>query len=148
MIPATSAISVLNEIATMADQPKGEFKKPGMAIRSQEMILTTLAQPASFAILFTWTGVTCLLSVKGLKTRFHSSNTNPVRSIRVPSNAPPNGERYPLVGGTRQHRFDGTSFKPRKHLENAQTPTTLVPAYFAGDRVHAVLGGITFGFTT
>ena len=24
----------------------------------------------------------------------------------------PNGLRYPLVGGTRQHRFDGTSLKP------------------------------------
>jgi len=27
---------------------------------------------------------------------------------------PPNGSRYPLVGGTRQRRFDGTSFEPRK----------------------------------
>jgi hypothetical protein len=44
---------------------------------------------------------------------------------------PPNGERYPLVGGTRQRRFDGTNFKPRKMPENAQTPTS---------RVHAVLG--------
>jgi len=42
--------------------------------------------------------------------------------------------RYPLVGGTRQRRFDGTSLKPCKLLENAQTPTS---------RVHAVLGGIT-----
>jgi hypothetical protein len=44
----------------------------------------------------------------------------------------PNGVRYPRVGGTRQRRFDGTNFKPRKLLENAQTPTR---------RVHAVLGG-------
>jgi hypothetical protein len=53
----------------------------------------------------------------------------------------PNGWRYPLVGGTRQRRFAGTNSKPRKLLENAQTPTTMAPAYFAGDRVHAVLGG-------
>jgi hypothetical protein len=45
----------------------------------------------------------------------------------------PNGERYPRVGGTRQRRFAGTSFKPRKVLENAPTPTR---------RVHAVLGGV------
>ena len=43
----------------------------------------------------------------------------------------PNGVRDPLVGGRRERRFDGTSFKPRKLLENAQTPTS---------RVHAVLG--------
>jgi len=54
---------------------------------------------------------------------------------------PPNGLRYPLVGGTRQPYFDRTSFKPRKVLEKAQTPTTMAPALFAGDRVHAVLGG-------
>ena len=44
----------------------------------------------------------------------------------------PNGLRYPLVGGTGQRRFDGINLKPRKPLENAQTPTS---------RVHAVLGG-------
>jgi len=44
----------------------------------------------------------------------------------------PNGLRYPLVGGMRQRQFDGTSFKPRKLPENAQTPTS---------RVHAVFGG-------
>jgi len=43
----------------------------------------------------------------------------------------PNGWRYPLVGGTRERYFIGTSFKPRKRLENAQTPAS---------RVHAVLG--------
>jgi len=32
---------------------------------------------------------------------------------------PPNGWRYPLVGGTRSRHFDGTNFKPRKPLENA-----------------------------
>ena len=44
----------------------------------------------------------------------------------------PNGSRYPLVGGTRERRFDGTSSKPRNLPENAATPTS---------RVHAVLGG-------
>ena len=47
---------------------------------------------------------------------------------------PPNGLRYPLVGGTRQRRFDGTHYKPQKLSENAQTPTS---------RVHAVLGAGT-----
>jgi len=55
----------------------------------------------------------------------------------------PNGWRYPLVGGTRQRHFVGTNFKPRKLPENAQTPTTPVPAFAAGDRVHAVLGAFT-----
>ena len=53
----------------------------------------------------------------------------------------PNGLRYPLVGGTRQRRFDGTNSKSRKLLKNAPTPTTPVPVQFAGVRVHAVLGG-------
>ena len=44
---------------------------------------------------------------------------------------PANGLRYPLVGGMGQHRFGGTSFEPRKPLENAASPTS---------RVHAVLG--------
>jgi len=46
---------------------------------------------------------------------------------------PPNGWRYPLVGGTRQRHFAGTSFKPHKLPENAQTPTS---------RVHAMLGAL------
>jgi hypothetical protein len=46
----------------------------------------------------------------------------------------PNGSRYPLVGETGQRRFAGTNWKPRKLLENAQTPTS---------RVHAVLGVLT-----
>jgi hypothetical protein len=45
---------------------------------------------------------------------------------------PPNGWRYPRVGGRRQLHFAGTHFKPRKLPENAPTPTR---------RVHAVLGG-------
>ncbi len=53
-------------------------------------------------------------------------------NIAVLPDRPPNGSRYPLVGGTRERHFDGTSYKPRKLLENAQTPTS---------RVHAVLGG-------
>ena len=44
---------------------------------------------------------------------------------------PPNGLRYPRVGGTRERRFAGTNFKPHKLPENAATPTR---------RVHAVLG--------
>jgi hypothetical protein len=45
---------------------------------------------------------------------------------------PPNGVRYPRVGGTRKRCFVGINLKPHKLLENAQTPTR---------RVHAVLGG-------
>ncbi len=52
-----------------------------------------------------------------------------------PSQEHANGVRYPRVGGTRQCRFAGTNFKPRKLLENAQTPTR---------RVHAVLGPVFF----
>jgi hypothetical protein len=56
-----------------------------------------------------------------------------------------NGSRYPLVGfdtaqppgGTRQRHFDGTNCKPHKLLENVASPTTMAPALFAGDRVHA-----------
>jgi len=50
---------------------------------------------------------------------------------------PPNGVRYPLVGGTRQRHFAGTSLKPRKVLENAQSPTC---------RVHAVLAAFIIRF--
>jgi len=57
------------------------------------------------------------------------SDSGIINSLRLP-----NGVRYPLVGGTRQPWFDGTNFKPRKLLENAQTPTS---------RVHAVLGSFT-----
>ncbi len=46
----------------------------------------------------------------------------------------PNGERYPRVGGTRSHRFDGTRLEPRNLPENAASPTR---------RVHAVLGALT-----
>src|SRR5688500_14150216 len=57
------------------------------------------------------------------------------RENSITNMAPPNGLRYPLVGGTRQRQFDGTSSKPRKRLKNVQTPTS---------RVHALLGGVTF----
>jgi hypothetical protein len=53
--------------------------------------------------------------------------------IQFARNCPTAG--YPLVGGTRQRHFDGTSFEPRKLPENAATPTS---------RVHAVLGGFVF----
>ena len=46
--------------------------------------------------------------------------------LTLPGGQPPNGLRYPLVGGTRQRRFNGTNFKPRTLLENAQTPTSRV----------------------
>jgi hypothetical protein len=60
-------------------------------------------------------------------------NTSPksLLSVILLLALPPNGWRYPLVGGTRQRHFDGTNSKPHKRLENAQTPTS---------RVHAVLG--------
>jgi len=50
-----------------------------------------------------------------------------------PGRERPNGERYPLVGGTRGRPIAGINFKPRKRLENAQTPTGWV---------HALLGGV------
>ena len=56
-----------------------------------------------------------------------------VTSTRSRMSKPANDSRYPLVGGTRERRFDGTNSKPRKLLKNAATPTS---------RVHAVLGGI------
>jgi hypothetical protein len=46
---------------------------------------------------------------------------------------PVHSVRYLLVGGTRLHHFTGTNLKPRKVLENAQTPTR---------RGHAVLAGL------
>jgi hypothetical protein len=49
---------------------------------------------------------------------------------------PPNGMRYPRVGGTRQRHFAGTNLKPLKQPENAASPTR---------RVHAVLGRLYFG---
>jgi len=51
---------------------------------------------------------------------------------------PPNGVRYPRVGGTRQRHFAGTSFQPRNLPENAQTPTRRVHAVLAGFLVSAV----------
>jgi hypothetical protein len=74
---------------------------------------------------------TCLSRIKSVKVEeiniwsflWNFMNTSPV--------LPPNGLRYPLVGGTRERQFDGINFKAHKLLENAQTPTS---------RVHAVLG--------
>jgi hypothetical protein len=42
-----------------------------------------------------------------------------------------NGERYSLVGGTRESHFSGTNLKPHNLPENAASPTR---------RMHAVLG--------
>jgi hypothetical protein len=50
----------------------------------------------------------------------------------------PNGLRYPRVGGTGQHGFDGTNIKPHKRLENAATPTR---------RVHAVLASRNLAYS-
>jgi hypothetical protein len=50
----------------------------------------------------------------------------------------PDGWRYPLVGGTRQRRFDGINFKPCKPLENAQTPTIVVLVHFQGSGAHPI----------
>jgi len=58
----------------------------------------------------------------------------PIRARQTLANLlmPPNGVRYPRVGGMRQRHFAGTSLEPRKLPENAATPTSWV---------HAVLGG-------
>jgi len=45
---------------------------------------------------------------------------------------PPNGVRYPLVGGMSGRHFAGTNFKPHKRLENAHTaPHTLCGVHAA-----------------
>jgi hypothetical protein len=43
----------------------------------------------------------------------------------------PNGSRYRRLGGLRERQFSGINLKPRKMLENAQSPRR---------RVHALLG--------
>ena len=50
-------------------------------------------------------------------------------------------DRLDPAGWDEATPFDGSSFEPRKLLENAAHPTTLAPAFFAGVRVHALLGG-------
>jgi hypothetical protein len=52
--------------------------------------------------------------------------------------------RYPLVGGTRQRHFAGTSFKPRKLPDNAQTPTTMAPVHFRGSGARIVRLRLTY----
>jgi hypothetical protein len=47
----------------------------------------------------------------------------------------PNGWRYPLVDGTRQHRFDGTGLSSEKCQKMPQNPTR---------QVHALLGAVEF----
>ena len=44
----------------------------------------------------------------------------------------PNGLRYPLVGGTRQRRFDGTGFEPSVNPFWRRIPTSRVHALLAG----------------
>ena len=60
------------------------------------------------------------------------------RSLEILVFSLPNGWRYPLVGGTRQRRFDGTNFKPRRLPENAQTPTTTVLVLSQGSGARCV----------
>jgi len=63
------------------------------------------------------------------------------------TNEPPNGERYAPAGYWWPGRDNVTLMEPTPSHANcltakrAQTPTTMAPAHFAGDRVHAVLGG-------
>ena len=70
--------------------------------------------------------------------------TNMNESIQNSFGAPPNGLRYPLVGGTRQRRFAGTSFKPRKlpkpHAANGMPPRQSWRS--PRGRVHALLGDL------
>jgi len=57
----------------------------------------------------------------------------------------PNGWRYPLVGGTRSRRFDGTSSKPHKLPENAHAAEQ--QSHQSGARcVSRILIGNTFGY--
>ena len=59
---------------------------------------------------FVLRGVRCTPSLRSVPE--HSE----WEGVRLPRAA---GSRAGLVGGTRQRRFDGTSFEPRKLLENA-----------------------------
>jgi len=63
---------------------------------------------------------------------FHDWLALPTDPPQEKKSMPPNGLRYPRVGGTRSRYFAGTNSKPRNLPENAATPTR---------RVHAVLGG-------
>ena len=61
-------------------------------------------------------------------------------------NNPPNGLRYPLVGGTIQRHFTGTNLKPRKLPENAPTPTSRVLACKRDPPWERVAVGHVFGY--
>ena len=113
--------------------------------RMEQRQSTTITAPAMiqrFLLDFFGVGGTTFGSITGLST-FGSDvyccdssfifDVSFTESLIVVENKPANGLRYPLVGGTRKRHFDGTNFKPRKVLENAQTPTR---------RVHAVLAAI------
>ena len=92
---------------------------------------TTSRRRSSFVILFFLHEFMVVFFVTTLSYTF----SRPTARVSSPSEAsgkvPFRG--YPRVGGRRQHRFAGTSSKPRKLPENAQTPTS---------RVHAVLGNL------
>jgi hypothetical protein len=77
-------------------------------------------------------GSTSPLGLLGLMTgvldclSLHYCKRNRPASRLQMENEPPNGVRYPLVGGTRGRHFDGTDLKPRKRPENAASPTRRV----------------------
>jgi hypothetical protein len=76
-------------------------------------------------------------------TKFDSHKFAPCKSLNsfFIIRQPPNGLRYPLVGGTRQHHFAGTSFKPQSLPENAQTPTSRVhPRKMGFDKLNPAAG--------
>jgi len=80
-----------------------------------------------------------LLCFNGSERLYHGSIISRGDNIFKPleGKKQANGVRYPLVGGTRQRRFAGTSFEPSILPENAATPTS---------RVHAVLGSVIVSY--
>ena len=52
------------------------------------------------------------------------------------------------MGGTRQRHFTGIHSKPHKLPENAQSPTTMAPAFVVGVRVHYTPWHRLFGART
>src|SRR5574341_2151631 len=82
--------------------PNSKWKSVWTAIRAKHCISKRLTTP--------WTD-----SLGGHKT---------TASLSVCKHERANGWRYPLVGGTRECHFAGTSLQPRKLPENAQSPTS------------------------
>src|SRR5215216_4544787 len=122
------------------------------------MVTVTSLLGISAGLIFGFSSIVILLTPKPTNTPRNKPTTShslELNLIRLASMLPPynphnsnyeiityiisfsaaNGVRYPLVGGTREHHFDGINFKPRKLPENAPTPTS---------RVHAVLDGFVW----